>query len=221
MECDTEDSEDNSNIQADSNHRLVKFVIPGNNLLDQTKSSSTKVVLIFLESVEILTSVAKKVHMQLQNAEFHIQADMGRITSLNKLKRKHVEEVLQEKLQHLSSIYERCKEEVTRHLQDCKSTLQSLEAHDRSLLASTCEGSVPSPEGKNQVGERKEQSTDRRMVPRCSVELPKVTDLEDVEGQGKKGNGDDQKATHRVDRRAQLSAQWLFKAYFWPLKINF
>ncbi|KAG5585856.1 hypothetical protein H5410_046290, partial [Solanum commersonii] len=140
MECETEDSIDNSNIQADSNHRLLKFVISGNNLLDQTKSSSTKVVLIFLESVEILMSVAKKVHMQLQNAEFQIQADMGSITSLNKSKRKHVEEVLQEKQQHLSSIYERCKEEVTRHLQDCKSTLQSLEAHDRSLLASTCEG---------------------------------------------------------------------------------
>jgi len=91
-------------------------------------------------SVEILTSVAKKVHMQLQNAEFQIQADMGKLTSLNKSKRKHVEEVLQEKQQHLSSIYERCKEEVTRHLQDCKSTLQSLEAHDHSLLASTCEG---------------------------------------------------------------------------------
>jgi len=73
--------------------------------------------------VEILMSVAKKVHMQLQNVEFQIQADMGRITSLNKSKRKHVEEVLQEKQQHLSSIYERCKEEVTRHLQDCKSTL--------------------------------------------------------------------------------------------------
>jgi len=51
MECDTKDSEDSSNIQDDSNHRLLKFVIPGNNLLDQTKSSSTKVVLIFLELV--------------------------------------------------------------------------------------------------------------------------------------------------------------------------
>uniref|UniRef100_M1DJA5 CCHC-type domain-containing protein n=1 Tax=Solanum tuberosum TaxID=4113 RepID=M1DJA5_SOLTU len=31
-----------------------------------------------------------------------------------------------------------------------------------------------------------EQSMDRRVVPRCSVRSPKVTDLEDVEGQGRK-----------------------------------
>ncbi|KAH0730795.1 hypothetical protein KY285_001704 [Solanum tuberosum] len=86
-------------------------------------------------SAEILNSVAEKIHMQLQNAEFQIQADMGRITSLNKSKRKHVEEVLQEKQQHLSAIYERFKEEVTRHLQDCKSTLESLEAHEVEVKA--------------------------------------------------------------------------------------
>ncbi|XP_055815139.1 meiosis-specific protein ASY3 isoform X2 [Solanum dulcamara] len=86
-------------------------------------------------SAEILKSVAEKIHMQLQNAEFQIQADMGRITSLNKSKRKHVEEVLQEKQQHLNAIYERFKEEVTRHLQDCKSTLESLEAHEVEVKA--------------------------------------------------------------------------------------
>uniref|UniRef100_M1DDD3 Uncharacterized protein n=1 Tax=Solanum tuberosum TaxID=4113 RepID=M1DDD3_SOLTU len=37
--------------------------------------------------------------------------------------------------------------------------------------------------GKNQLGERKEQSADRRVVPRCSVQSHKVTDLEDAEGQ--------------------------------------
>ncbi|XP_015072111.1 meiosis-specific protein ASY3 [Solanum pennellii] len=86
-------------------------------------------------SAEILKSVAEKIHMQLQNAEFQIQADMGRINSLNKSKRKHVEEVLQEKQTHLSAIYERFKEEVTRHLQDCKSTLESLEAHEVEVKA--------------------------------------------------------------------------------------
>ncbi|MCD7457715.1 hypothetical protein HAX54_035949 [Datura stramonium] len=86
-------------------------------------------------SAEILKSVAEKIHMQLQNAEFQIQADMGRITSLNKSKRKHVEEVLQEKQQHLNAIYERFKEEVNRHLQDCKSTLESLEAHEVEVKA--------------------------------------------------------------------------------------
>ncbi|KAM3358240.1 meiosis-specific protein ASY3 isoform X2 [Capsicum galapagoense] len=86
-------------------------------------------------SAEILTSAAEKIHMQLQNAEFQIQADMGRITSLNKSKRNHVEEVLQEKQQHLNAIYETFKEDVTRHLQDCKSTLESLEAHEVEVKA--------------------------------------------------------------------------------------
>ena len=45
---------------------------------------------------------------------------------------------------------------------------------------------MPSPEGENQVGDRKEQSTDHRVVSRCSVRSPKVTDLEDAEGQSKK-----------------------------------
>ncbi|WMV25632.1 hypothetical protein MTR67_019017 [Solanum verrucosum] len=44
----------------------------------------------------------------------------------------------------------------------------------------------PGPEGENQVGERKKQSLDRRVVPRCSVISPKFTDLEDIEGQGEK-----------------------------------
>ncbi|WMV41639.1 hypothetical protein MTR67_035024 [Solanum verrucosum] len=47
-------------------------------------------------------------------------------------------------------------------------------------------GNVPSPKGKNQIGERKEQSVDRRVVPRCSVGSHKVTYLEDDECQGRK-----------------------------------
>ncbi|WMV40999.1 hypothetical protein MTR67_034384, partial [Solanum verrucosum] len=46
--------------------------------------------------------------------------------------------------------------------------------------------SVPSPEGENQVGERKKQSVSRLTVPQFSVGSPKVTKLEDVEGQSKK-----------------------------------
>lgn len=45
---------------------------------------------------------------------------------------------------------------------------------------------MPISEGENQVGDRKEQSADRRVVPRYSVGSPKVTDLEDVEGQDRK-----------------------------------
>ena len=45
---------------------------------------------------------------------------------------------------------------------------------------------MPSPEGRNLVGDRKEQSVDHRVVPRCSERSPKVTDLEDVECQGER-----------------------------------
>uniref|UniRef100_M1DH89 Uncharacterized protein n=1 Tax=Solanum tuberosum TaxID=4113 RepID=M1DH89_SOLTU len=46
--------------------------------------------------------------------------------------------------------------------------------------------SVPSLEGENQFGKTKEQSACRRVVSRCSVGSPKVTELEDTEGKGKK-----------------------------------
>uniref|UniRef100_M1DHF6 Putative plant transposon protein domain-containing protein n=1 Tax=Solanum tuberosum TaxID=4113 RepID=M1DHF6_SOLTU len=46
--------------------------------------------------------------------------------------------------------------------------------------------SVPNPEGESQVGERKEESADHRLVPRCSVRSPEVIDLEDAKGQCKK-----------------------------------
>uniref|UniRef100_M1DKK7 Polyprotein protein n=1 Tax=Solanum tuberosum TaxID=4113 RepID=M1DKK7_SOLTU len=45
--------------------------------------------------------------------------------------------------------------------------------------------SVPSPEGENQVGDRNVQSACRRVVLRCSVGSPKVTELEDAEGHRK------------------------------------
>ncbi|WMV25106.1 hypothetical protein MTR67_018491 [Solanum verrucosum] len=45
---------------------------------------------------------------------------------------------------------------------------------------------VPSSEGENQVCDRKEQSACRRVVPRCSVGSPKVTELEDAKCQSKR-----------------------------------
>ncbi|WMV32582.1 hypothetical protein MTR67_025967 [Solanum verrucosum] len=41
---------------------------------------------------------------------------------------------------------------------------------------------MPSPEGENLVGERKEQLASRQTVPRCSAISPKVTEPEDAEG---------------------------------------
>ncbi|KAG5629741.1 hypothetical protein H5410_001458 [Solanum commersonii] len=48
------------------------------------------------------------------------------------------------------------------------------------------EVSVPSPEGKNQVGDGKEQLADRQVIPRSQNRLPKVTNLEDVVYQGQR-----------------------------------
>jgi len=45
---------------------------------------------------------------------------------------------------------------------------------------------VQSLEGESQFGNKKEQSACRRVVPRCSVGSPKVTELEDAEGQSRK-----------------------------------
>uniref|UniRef100_M1DV44 Uncharacterized protein n=1 Tax=Solanum tuberosum TaxID=4113 RepID=M1DV44_SOLTU len=44
---------------------------------------------------------------------------------------------------------------------------------------------VPSPEGENLVGERKEQSMSHRTVPRSSAISPKVTEPKDAEGKSK------------------------------------
>ncbi|WMV49698.1 hypothetical protein MTR67_043083 [Solanum verrucosum] len=44
---------------------------------------------------------------------------------------------------------------------------------------------MPSHEGRNQVGDEKEQSANQRAVPRCKARSPKVTELEDVECQSK------------------------------------
>uniref|UniRef100_M1DKU2 Putative plant transposon protein domain-containing protein n=1 Tax=Solanum tuberosum TaxID=4113 RepID=M1DKU2_SOLTU len=64
-------------------------------------------------------------------------------------------------------------------------TFQRNAEQQEAVLLWLASSSVPSPEGKNQVGERKEKSADHRVVPRCSVGSPKITDLEDVEGQGR------------------------------------
>uniref|UniRef100_M1DLV9 Integrase core domain containing protein n=1 Tax=Solanum tuberosum TaxID=4113 RepID=M1DLV9_SOLTU len=45
---------------------------------------------------------------------------------------------------------------------------------------------MPSPKGRNQVGDRKKKPADCRVVSRCSAGSSKGTDLEDVECQGRK-----------------------------------
>ncbi|XP_027367855.1 meiosis-specific protein ASY3 [Abrus precatorius] len=80
------------------------------------------------KSSEILKSVAEEIHLQLQNVHSQIQTDMGRFTNLSKSKRKRLETRFEEQQKQLRLIYNRFKEEINLHLQDCKGTVEDLEA---------------------------------------------------------------------------------------------
>ncbi|KAL9318779.1 hypothetical protein ACSQ67_015296 [Phaseolus vulgaris] len=80
------------------------------------------------KSSEILKSVAEEIHLQLQNVHFQIQTDMGKLTNLSKSKRKRQETRFEDQQKQLRLIYNRFKEEVNQHLQDCRCTVEDLEA---------------------------------------------------------------------------------------------
>ncbi|XP_022633798.1 meiosis-specific protein ASY3 [Vigna radiata var. radiata] len=80
------------------------------------------------KSSEILKSVAEEIHLQLQNVHSQIQTDMGKLTNLSKSKRKRLETRFEDQQQQLRLTYDRFKEEVNQHLQDCRSTIEDLEA---------------------------------------------------------------------------------------------
>ncbi|KAL3519010.1 hypothetical protein ACH5RR_021599 [Cinchona calisaya] len=99
--------------------------------LERVKSKMKSVVR--KRSAEILMSVAEGIHMQLQIAESEIQADIGKLTSLNKTKRKRLEMRIQELQGEFSIIHAKFKEEVHRYLQDCTNTVDDLDAHQMEL----------------------------------------------------------------------------------------
>ncbi|KAJ1397986.1 hypothetical protein SESBI_31467 [Sesbania bispinosa] len=99
------------------------------------------------KSSEILKSVAEHIHLQLQDVHSQIQTDIGKLTNLSKSKRKWLETRFEgdlspfvsfltfsssnkivEQQKELGLIYDRFKEEVNLHLQDCRSTVEDLEA---------------------------------------------------------------------------------------------
>ncbi|KAF8392751.1 hypothetical protein HHK36_023100 [Tetracentron sinense] len=77
----------------------------------------------------ILASVAEGIQSQLQNVESHIQTDIGKFTSLDKSKKKCLEMRFLEQQERLKLIHKKFKEEVNQHLQDCRSTVEELEAY--------------------------------------------------------------------------------------------
>ncbi|XP_019429185.1 PREDICTED: uncharacterized protein LOC109336807 isoform X2 [Lupinus angustifolius] len=80
------------------------------------------------KSSEILKSVAEEIHLQLQNVHSQIQTDIGKLTGLSKSKRKRLETRFEDQQKHLRLIYDKFKEEVNLHLQDCRSTVEALDA---------------------------------------------------------------------------------------------
>lgn len=82
---------------------------------------------------DILVYAAEEIHLQLCNAESQIQTDSGRIASLSKLKRKHLETRLQEQQEHLKVIYDKFREEIHQYIQDSRGALEELEAEHAEL----------------------------------------------------------------------------------------
>ncbi|PQQ12074.1 charged multivesicular body protein 7 isoform X1 [Prunus yedoensis var. nudiflora] len=82
------------------------------------------------KSSEILMSVAGEVHMQLQMLSLRFKRTCrGKLTNLSKSKRKRLESRFEEQQEHLKVIYDKFKEQVNQHLQDCRSTLEGLEVY--------------------------------------------------------------------------------------------
>ncbi|KAK7344328.1 hypothetical protein VNO77_13801 [Canavalia gladiata] len=85
------------------------------------------------KSSEILKSAAEEIHLQLQNVHSQIQTDMGKLTNLSKSKRNRLETRFEDQQKQLRLAYNRFKEEVNLHLQDCRSTVEDLEADQREI----------------------------------------------------------------------------------------
>ncbi|KAE9451933.1 hypothetical protein C3L33_16155, partial [Rhododendron williamsianum] len=85
------------------------------------------------KSAEVLMSVAEGIHLQLQNAESHIQRDVGKLKSLSRSKRKRLETEFEEQKEKLKLIYQKFKAEVNQHMQECRSTVEGMEAQEIEL----------------------------------------------------------------------------------------
>ncbi|KAG6699828.1 hypothetical protein I3842_08G082600 [Carya illinoinensis] len=108
--------------------RAIKlFALEIQKLQSKIKSETTK------KSSEILMSTSDEIYLQLQNLESHIQTNVGKFTSISKSRRKGFEVKLEEQQKELKLIHEKFKEDINRHLQDYRSTLEGLEAHHLEL----------------------------------------------------------------------------------------
>ncbi|CAL0316518.1 unnamed protein product [Lupinus luteus] len=82
---------------------------------------------------EVLKSVAEEIHLQLQNVHSQIQTDIGKLIGLSKSKRKRLETRFEDQQKQLRLIYDKFKEEINLHIQDCRSTVEGLHADQREI----------------------------------------------------------------------------------------
>ncbi|KAK5818819.1 meiosis-specific protein ASY3-like [Gossypium arboreum] len=85
------------------------------------------------KSSEILVSISEEINSLLLNAQSEIEYDVGKLTSLNKTKKKRLETRLQEQQEQLKLILQNFKEDIHQLLLDCNSILEGMEAHQIEL----------------------------------------------------------------------------------------
>ncbi|KAK4800086.1 hypothetical protein SAY86_025451 [Trapa natans] len=85
------------------------------------------------KSSEILTSVAERIHAQLQSVESQIQTDTSKLSGLSKQKRKRLETQFQEQEEKLKMIHGNFKKEISHLLEDCRGVIQGLENNHLEL----------------------------------------------------------------------------------------
>ncbi|KAL1161693.1 hypothetical protein V6Z11_A07G153000 [Gossypium hirsutum] len=85
------------------------------------------------KSSEILVSISEEINSLLLNAQSEIEYDVGKLTSLNKTKKKRLETRLQEQQEQLKLILQNFKEDIHHLLLDCNSILEGMEAHQIEL----------------------------------------------------------------------------------------
>ncbi|KAK9147177.1 hypothetical protein Sjap_007080 [Stephania japonica] len=88
-------------------------------------------LLVIKKSAEVLACVTEETKLQLQNVESQIAKDVEKFTILEESKRKTLEKKFQEQQECLSIIYEKFKEDMNNHFEDCQTTLEELKIYKR------------------------------------------------------------------------------------------
>ncbi|GAB2227016.1 hypothetical protein Droror1_Dr00008815 [Drosera rotundifolia] len=97
------------------------------------KVKSKMILVMKRKCSDILVSAADEVHQHLQTVKSQIQNDIEKITSQSRSKGKCLETKFQGLQNQLNAIHEKFKEEIDHHLQDCRNSVEELEAEQTEL----------------------------------------------------------------------------------------